>query len=205
MQAAAFWDSAMDIDSYLEQMTQHHDLFIQRIFDTDITDADREAFGREPVRFLALTEDFCPDSAQFIPPVAKLAQELPDVELRLLLRDQYLDLASNYRRKDGYQAIPVLIALDRDGNELGFFIERPQRVHDALAHESARFAKEHPELEGANRNYDRMPPETRAAVKANANTFREQNQALWTRWLFEDLEAMIASGMAARDQAMATR
>jgi hypothetical protein len=205
MQAAEYWDGAMDIDTYLEQMTLHHDLFIKRIFDTEITEADRKTFGREPLRFLALTEDFCPDSAQFIPPVAKLAQEIPTVEIRLLLRDQHRELASNYRRKDGYQAIPVLIALDRDGTELGYLVERPQRVHDELARESGRFAKAHPELEGVNRNYDKMPPETKAAVRANANDYREQQQPLWTRWLFEDLAAAIAEGIETRDGVTSAR
>lgn len=190
---ADFWDGAMTIDQYLAQMTQKRDLFERRIHETTITDADRETFGRMPLRVLALTEDFCGDSAQFIPPVAALARELDNIDLRLLLRDQHRELASSYRRKDGYQAIPVMILLDAAGEELGYLVERPQRVNDELAAETRRFAQAHPELEDVNRTYDRMPPETRAAVRANSERFRDTRQVPWTRWLFEDLAAIVAA------------
>jgi hypothetical protein len=38
-----------------------------------------------------------------------------------------------------------------------------------------------------------MPPETKAAVRANSERFRDGNQAEWTGWLFEDLAAIVAS------------
>lgn len=190
----------MDLTTYLGQMTQNRDLFITRIDEANISDAGREVFGQEPLRLLVLTEDFCTDSAQFIPPLAKMSQELPEVELRLLLRDQHRDLADNYRRRDGYQAIPVIIVLDSEGNELGFLIERPRRVYDELATETRRFAREHPELAAVNRTYDKMPPETKAAVRANAERFRDAHQELWTRWLFEDLAEIVSRGITRRDQ-----
>ena len=200
MAAVEFWDGAMDLDGYLGQMTQHHDLFIKRIFEAEISDADRNSFGVEPLRFLALTEDFCTDSAQFIPPIAKLAQELPHVELRFLRRDEHRGLANNYRRRDGYQAIPVIIALDERGNELGFLIERPRRVYDELAAETRRFAKEHPELDGINRTYDRMPHNTKLAVRENSERFRDENQERWSRWLLDELAEIVSTGIERRER-----
>jgi hypothetical protein len=188
-----YWDDAMGLDDYLEQMTQNRDLFERRIRETEIGTEERERFSGAPLRVLALTEDFCGDSAQFIPPIARLAQELENVELRLLLRDQHRELASNYRRKDGYQAIPVLIVLDAEGDELGFLIERPQRTCDVLAAETRRFVQANPQLEGGNRTYDKMPPETRRAIRANADSFRDGQQTEWTRWLFEDLAGIVAA------------
>ena len=190
--AADYWDSAMDAGTYLKQMTQRREQFEQRIASTELRDAEREAFSGRPLRILALTEDFCVDSAQFIPPLVRLAQDLDNVEVRLLLRDQHRDLASSYVRKDGYQAIPVLILLAENGDEIGYLVERPARVNGALAAETRRFAKENAHLEGANRTYDKMAPETRTAVRENSELFRNSNQAEWTRWLFEDLAAIVA-------------
>jgi len=190
-QAASYWDSALDAGAYLSQMTQNHDLFEQRISTTDISDTERAAFSDRQLRVLALTEDFCGDSAQFIPPVIRLAELLDNVEVRLLLRDQHRDLASGYVRKDGYQAIPVLILLTGDGDEIGYLVERPARVNDELAAETRRFATENSHLAGVNRTYDKMAPETRAAVRENADRFRIANQDRWTRWLFEDLAALV--------------
>jgi hypothetical protein len=191
--AADYWDEAMDAEAYIQQMTQNRDLFERRVAETTISVSERSQFSGRPLRVLALTEDFCGDSAQFIPPVIRLAQELENVEIRLLLRDRYRELASGYVRKDGYQAIPVLILLAEDGEELGYLVERPARVNDALAAETRRFARENPQLDGTQRTYDKMPPETKAAVRANSERFRDGNQAEWTGWLFEDLAAIVAS------------
>ncbi len=191
-QAASFWESAMNPDVYLSQMTQNRDLFEQRNRTTVISDAEQSAFSGRPLRVLSLTEDFCGDSAQFIPPVIRLAELLDNVEVRLLLRDQHRELASGYVRKDGYQAIPVLILLTGDGEEIGYLVERPARVNDELASDTRRFAAENPHLVGINRTYDNMAPETRTAVRANANRFRIANQDRWTRWLFEDLAKLAA-------------
>lgn len=195
--AAEYWESAMDAETYLNQMTQRREQFDRRIAATEFSDAEREAFSGRPLRILALTEDFCGDSAQFIPSVIRLAQELDTVEIRLLLRDQHRELASGYVRKDGYQAIPILILLTEDGDELGYLVERPARVNEALAAETRRFALENPHLEGVNRTYDKMAPETRTAVRDNAERFRDGNQAAWTRWLLEDLAEIVAQPVRA--------
>jgi hypothetical protein len=175
-------------------MRENRELFERRLPATEVTDTDRAALGAEPLRILILTEDYCGDSAQFIPAVGKLASELNNVEVRLLLRNEHRDLAAGYVRKDGYQAIPVFIALDADGDELGYLIERPQRVYDELAAETRRFAHEHPELESANRSYANMPPATKAAVFANSNRYRDTQQARWTRFLFDELAELVAHG-----------
>ncbi len=190
--AADYWDSAMDAETYLNQMTQRQDQFEQRVASTKLSDVERAAFAGVPLRILALTEDFCGDSAQFIPPLIRLAQELDNVEIRLLLRDQHRELASGYVRKDGYQAIPVLIFLAPNGDEFGYLVERPARVNDALAAETRRFARENPHLDGVNRTYDKMAPETRSAVRENSERFRDARQAEWTHWLLEDLAAIVS-------------
>lgn len=199
MRAADYWDQAMDVPTYVGQMTMNRETFARRIDETAIDEATRAAFAERSLRVLVLTEDFCGDSAQFIPPVAKLAQELATIEVRILLRNEARELADQYRRKDGYQAIPVFIVLDAGGGEIGYLIERPQRVYDALASETRRFAQDNPHLDGITRTYDRMPDETRHAVRANADRYRDGEQAAWTRWLFEDLAALVARPMAAAD------
>ncbi|MBX6342862.1 MAG: thioredoxin family protein, partial [Thermomicrobiaceae bacterium] len=102
--AADRYTQGMTIDEYLAQMRTNRERFVENIERTRITDADRAVFGAEPVRFLVITEDWCSDSAQFVPVVARLAREVPGVELRVLRRDEHRDLAERYPRKDGYHA-----------------------------------------------------------------------------------------------------
>lgn len=202
MNPADYWDAAMEVDEYVGTMTLNRAVFAERIETTELTDEQRRLFAGDPVRILVLTEDFCGDSAQLIPPVARLARESDDVEVRVLRRDEHRDLAAGYRRKDGYQAIPVFIVLGSDGQERGFVIERPQLAYSELAAETRRFAADHPELEGVNRTYDRMPDATRAAVRANSERFRLTRTTEWVAALFDELATAArtaASAGAARD------
>ncbi|MFQ5570255.1 MAG: thioredoxin family protein [Rhodothermales bacterium] len=78
----------------------------------------------EPQRWLVLTEDWCGDSAQTIPYVAEMAALNPNIELRVLERDQNLDVMDRYLT-DGKRSIPILLALDQHGKELFRWGPRP--------------------------------------------------------------------------------
>lgn len=186
-QARDLWDSAMSFDDYVDQMTMNKDRYEENYAKTVVGEENRRRFSGDPLKFLVLTEDFCGDSAQFVPPLGKLANKLDNVEIRLLLRDEHRDFAGQYRRADGYQAIPVIIMLDGEGRKLSFLIERPDRVNQEMAEETRRFAEENSHLDGIKRNYDRMPDETRNAVKQHNLTWRWTRQESWTGILFEDL------------------
>lgn len=192
MRAADYWDDAMEIDTYLARMTQRREQYESGIANAELPAEVRETFGGRPLRFLILTEDYCGDSAQFIPLVMRLARELDNVDVRLLLRNSHRDLAANYLRRDGYQPIPVLILLDEHGEELGALIERPLRMYDEMAAETRRFAQQNQHLEGVNRNYQQMPPETLAAVVANMDAYRAGRIGTYLDWLWEDLTAIAA-------------
>jgi hypothetical protein len=196
VRAADYWERAMAPEHYIAQMSENRELFAERVAATSFSPGELDMFAGQPLRILAITEDYCGDSAQFIPPLIRLASDLDTVEIRILLRPACRALADQYRRKDGYQAIPVLILMDEQGRELGYLIERPERTYAELAAETRRFAASHPELEGVSRAYANMPPATKEAVRANADRFRATQQAGWTRWLLEDLAAIIASGRA---------
>lgn len=190
-QAAERYAEAMTVEEYIAQMHQNRERFVANIEQTEISEHDRAVFGREPLHILVITEDWCGDSAQFVPVIARLAQEVPSVELRVLRRDLNLELAAGYPRQDGYQAIPVLILLDAKMHEIGALIERPARVTEEMAAETRRFQREHPELPQINRNVDRMPPETRAAVKANIAEWRAGQQDRFARYLLDDLAEIV--------------
>lgn len=64
-----------------------------------------------PMIFLILTEGYCGDSAQTFPVFGRMQEMYPDkIEVKVVLRDEYLDIADTYFRT---RAIPILICLDR--------------------------------------------------------------------------------------------
>lgn len=82
--------------------------------------------------WLVLTEGWCGDAAQNLPILAKMAEANPNVELRLVLRDDNLDLMDAYLTNGG-RSIPKLIALDSESlAELGTWGPRPAPVQQMM-------------------------------------------------------------------------
>lgn len=199
MQAAELFATAMTIDEYLSRMRERREQFIENIERTKVTPEQRERFSRAPLqgfRVLVFTEDWCGDSAQFVPMLVKLAREVPGIEVRVARRDENRELAERYPRHDGYHAIPIFVFFDAEMRELGALVERPRRAAEEIAAETRRFQQANPDLPGINRNIDRMPDETRAAVKANIARWRGGQHDRWTPYMFDEIAEIITSAKA---------
>ncbi len=86
----------------------------------------------EPQIWMILTEDWCGDSAQNIPYIAKMAEENPLIDLRIFPRDENLDIMDKYLTNGKSRSIPKLVAFDRDGNELFQWGPRPKEGQDLV-------------------------------------------------------------------------
>ena len=76
--------------------------------------------------WLGLVEAWCGDVPHNIPPMAKMAVSVPKVSMRLLLRDQNLDVMDAYLTNGG-RSIPKVIALKADTlEELWTWGPRPE-------------------------------------------------------------------------------
>lgn len=67
--------------------------------------------------WLVLAEAWCGDVAQLLPAIQKIATVSPDISLKILLRDENLDLMDQYLT-NGTQSIPKVICLDADSLEV---------------------------------------------------------------------------------------
>ncbi|HEY8258487.1 MAG TPA: thioredoxin family protein [Gemmatimonadales bacterium] len=75
-------------------------------------------------RLLVIAEDWCGDASSTIPVVARLAEAVPGLELRLIRRDEHPDVMDRYLT-NGSRSIPIVIALDENFQELGHWGPRP--------------------------------------------------------------------------------
>ncbi|HMQ48172.1 MAG TPA: thioredoxin family protein [Saprospiraceae bacterium] len=73
-------------------------------------------FTRKEI-WLVLTEGWCGDAAQVIPVLAKIADNSPYIDLRLILRDEHLDIMDAFLT-DGARSIPKLLVLDAETLEV---------------------------------------------------------------------------------------
>jgi hypothetical protein len=74
--------------------------------------------------WLVLTENWCGDSAQNLPYIAKFAEANVNIQLVILERDKNLDIMNHYLTS-GTLSIPKLIAFDDKWNELFQWGPRP--------------------------------------------------------------------------------
>ena len=189
---AGCWAAAMPIEAYVAQLwRKHRGRFARNLERTTIPADVRARFCGHPLRLLVLTDPWCDDSAQLVPMVWRLAQEVAGVELRVLRASEHRDLASRYATRGGYPAIPVFVMLGADLRELGALVERPARATAEMVAETHRFQQEHTELAGIRRTVERMPDETRALLKQHIAAWRDGQHEQWTRYLLEDMAAIV--------------
>ncbi|MEW5930031.1 MAG: thioredoxin family protein [Gemmatimonadota bacterium] len=95
-----------------------------------------------PRHLLVLLEDWCGDAVNTIPALARLAEAAPQLDLRVLPRDQNPDLMDAHLTGTS-RSIPVVIALDEAYAELGWWGPRPSELQAWVASpEAQRLPKE---------------------------------------------------------------
>ncbi len=67
--------------------------------------------------WLVITESWCGDAAPSLPLMNKIAEINPEIDLKVVLRDQNLELMDCYLT-EGKRSIPKLLVLDRHSREV---------------------------------------------------------------------------------------
>ena len=99
-----------------------------------ISNEIQEAMGsiNERWTWLVLAESWCGDGAQNIPVIAKIAGLSPNVELKILLRDENHELMEAYLT-NGSRCIPKLICINSETKEeIGTWGPRPLRIQQMV-------------------------------------------------------------------------
>ncbi|MBL7912460.1 MAG: thioredoxin family protein [Bacteroidia bacterium] len=85
-----------------------------------------------PFIFLVLTEGWCGDAAQNIPTLHLIEEECKKIELKLILRDENLELMDRYLTNGG-RSIPKLICLEKESlKEVFTWGPRPEAVQQTV-------------------------------------------------------------------------
>ena len=77
--------------------------------------------------WLLITETWCGDAASSVPVISKLATLNPQIDLRLVLRDENTELMDQFLTRGG-RSIPKLISLDSDLNVQFTWGPRPEEL-----------------------------------------------------------------------------
>src|SRR5262245_51243438 len=106
-------------------MGMNRDRFARAIEGSTVRAEDTRLLERlgKARKLLVITEDWCGTSLAYVPPVAKLVQSRPEIEMRIFRRDENPDVMDQYLKRGLYRSIPVFVFFDEDMNELAHFIE----------------------------------------------------------------------------------
>ena len=84
--------------------------------------------GKIPsLNILIITEPWCGDSLAIVPVLLKFFENMDQVKIRFVLRDENLELIDDYLTNGG-RAIPKFVIMDGDFNELYNWGPRPAKV-----------------------------------------------------------------------------
>ncbi len=99
-----------------------------------------EALGGQ-WHLLAISEDWCIDSQSSVPVVSALANAASNLDLRVVGRDAYPELMDTHLTNGTARSIPVVIVLDADYQELGWWGPRPGPLQQRVVAEWKQLEK----------------------------------------------------------------
>lgn len=142
---------------------------------------------QKPLKVLVLSIDSCSDCTNMMPLLNRIAEETGKLDVRVFERDDNLDLMDQYLNKGQFRSVPVVIFLDEDFNEIGHFIERPDRVTDLRAERRREIFAAHPEFGPQDVPLSEKPEGVRAAITAALTAMREETLPFTITSIAEDL------------------
>ena len=125
----ALWDKALTFDSFVALCKAEHCGLWQGIYQlARVPDWAQAAVPANAGRkLLVIAEDWCGDATNTVPILAKLADRVPGLELRVVMRDENSELMNRYLT-NGSRSIPIVIALNEQHQEIGHWGPRPTQL-----------------------------------------------------------------------------
>lgn len=143
----AEWARAIPWDRYLEEVREHAELWRGVWERARIPEAElarlAEIGGRW--RLLVLSEDWCGDASNSVPVIARLAEQAPEIEMRVAKRDENPELMDLYLT-NGSRSIPLAVILDEEGAPVGRWGPRPVELQAFVLHEKRAGIRSNPEI-----------------------------------------------------------
>jgi hypothetical protein len=136
--------AAQTFEEYLERVQENRDLWhsLYQRAKLPVEQIERAAKLEGEWKLLVLLEDWCGDAFNTIPAVARLAEAVPQLELRVLPRDENLDLMDEHLSPTGGRSIPVVMLLDADYVECAWWGSRPAPLQQWIDEHAREMEKE---------------------------------------------------------------
>ena len=122
------WQGALSFEQFVAQARPEHRALWEGIHrHAKSPQWAAELVGGRKLHLLALTEDWCMDTSNTLPFLARVAESVPGVDLRMIVRDANPEIMGRYLT-NGARAIPVVLVLDENFREVGRWGPRPSEL-----------------------------------------------------------------------------
>lgn len=130
----ALWNEALPFEDFVDQATVNQELWRGIHRQAQLPGWALEAArAQAPRRWLVIAEDWCNDAVSVVPVLARLAEAVDGIDLRILRRDEHPEVMDEYLSEGGARAIPIVIVLDDACEELGHWGSRPGPLAEWVA------------------------------------------------------------------------
>ncbi len=125
------WTEALSYQQFVEESKKNRGLW-EGVYRT--ARIPEWAFGLacergKTARLLVIVEDWCGDASNTVPVLARLGDEAECLEMRVIRRDEHPEIMDRYLT-DGTRSIPIVIVLDSDYQEIGYWGPRPSELQE---------------------------------------------------------------------------
>ncbi|PFZ59974.1 thioredoxin family protein [Bacillus wiedmannii] len=176
-------DKGMSFDTYVNEMkvNQYELLHIYNNFliPNELLPVLEER-QNDGWRVIVLTADWCGDALLCVP-VMKRISEVANIDMKLLIRDENLELMDQYLTNGTARAIPIFIFIDKDGNEQAVWGPRAPKVQELVTSMRATLPeKEDPTFE-----------EKQKEMYANFRATLAEDTTLWEHVMESMMEKVV--------------
>jgi hypothetical protein len=135
------WARALTFEQFLAASREHRELWtgVYRLARVPAWATEEAAALGQRFRLVVLAEDWCGDASNTVPLLARWAEQTPNVELRILRRDEHPEVMDRYLTGTS-RSIPVVIVLTEEMEEIGCWGPRPAALQRWTAEHLAQGA-----------------------------------------------------------------
>lgn len=132
---AALYERGETWAAFLEGVSARRDTWVSNYAEARVDSALVARVNQVPGRwrFLVIAEDWCGDSANTIPFLARLVELAERLDLRVVKSDPGRWVMEAHRTEDGRAATPTVVLLDETWTERGCWVERPYALRTVVA------------------------------------------------------------------------
>jgi hypothetical protein len=134
------WEGAFPWERYLEDEVREHAELWRGVWERASVAPEalaRAAAAGGPWRMLVISEDWCGDASNTVPVMARLAASLPNLEMRVVKRDEHPALMDAFVT-GGSRSIPLAVLIRDDFSVAGRWGPRPPELQRWVLAETER-------------------------------------------------------------------